>query len=192
MLDGWLVARHIVAMSNPPFIPDHFHRTVPEGDDHERLVCGDCGFVAYENPKIIAGAVVTYEDKVMLCRRAIEPRKGFWTIPAGFLEMGEAPHEGAMREAFEEATASIEVVDLLAVYSVRRISQIHMMYRATLPKPDFAPGIESEDVQLFNWADIPWDELAFPSVHWVLNHFKDAEHKTGFAPYTNPAGWEHV
>ncbi len=187
-----MLARHIRVMSNPPFTPDHFHRAVPEGDDHERLVCRDCGYVAYENPKIIAGAVVTHGDQVMLCKRAIFPQKGKWTIPAGFLEMGEAPHEGAIREAQEEACAAIEIIDLLGVYSVRRISQVHMMYRAELSSPDFKPGYESLEVQLFNWEDIPWDELAFPSVHWVLNHFHEVKGQSGFAPFTNPSGWEHI
>lgn len=181
-----------MGMSNPPFTPDHFHRKTPDGDDHERLVCRDCGYVAYENPKIIAGAVVTHGEQVLLCRRAINPQKGFWTIPAGFLEAGEAPHEGAVREAFEEACANIDIKDLLAVYSVRRISQVHMMYRAVLTEPTFSPGAESLEVQLFNWEDIPWDDLAFPSVHWVLNHFHAVKGQTGFAPFTNPEGWEHV
>lgn len=179
-------------MSNPPFTPDHFHRTVPEGDDHERLVCKDCGYVAYENPKIIAGAVVSYGDQIMLCKRAIFPQKGKWTVPAGFLEMGEAPHEGAIREAVEEACADIEIVDLLGVYSVRRISQVHMMYRATLKSEDFKPGYESLEVALFDWDDIPWEELAFPSVHWVLNHYREVLGQSGFAPFTNPPGWENV
>ena len=143
-------------MSLPPFTPDHFHRTVPDGDDHERLVCRDCGYVAYENPKIIAGAVVADGEKIMLCRRAIDPQKGKWTIPAGFLELGEAPDEGAAREAMEEACATIEIIDLLAVYSVRRISQVHMMYRARLADPKFSPGLESLEVKLFDWDDIPW------------------------------------
>ncbi|PCI64217.1 MAG: NUDIX hydrolase [Kordiimonadales bacterium] len=179
-------------MSAPSPYPANFGQKIPAGDDHERAVCEDCGFIAYENPKIIAGAVVTFEDKFLLCRRAIEPRKGKWTIPAGFLELGEAPHEGAKREAFEEATALITITDLLAVYSVRRISQVHMMYRATLAKPKFSAGIESEEVVLFAWDDIPWDELAFPSVHWVLNHFREVEGQKSFVPFTNPAGWEHV
>ena len=184
--------RHIKGMSLPPFTPEHFHRTVPEGDDHERLVCRDCGYVAYENPKIIAGAVVSSGDQVLLCRRSIDPQKGKWTIPAGFLEMGEAPHEGAIREAREEACAAIEIIDLLGVYSVRRISQVHMMYRAKLVGSEFSPGLESLEVKLFDWADIPWDELAFPSVHWVLAHHKEVKGKTSFAPFTNPPGWEQV
>ncbi|MBL4836300.1 MAG: NUDIX hydrolase [Kordiimonadaceae bacterium] len=179
-------------MSSTLITPDNFNSIVPEGDDHERMVCSDCGFIAYENPKIIAGSVVTYGDQILLCKRAIDPQKGRWTIPAGFLEMGEAPHEGAVREAQEEACATIEIIDLLAVYSVRRISQVHMMYRAVLAEPVFEPGTESLEVALFSWDKIPWDDLAFPSVHWVLNHFKEAQGKTGFAPFSNPQGWEGV
>ncbi|SDD34988.1 NUDIX hydrolase [Kordiimonas lacus] len=173
-------------MANTPKAPKNFHHTVPEGDERERLVCRDCGFIAYENPRIIAGSVVEHDGKILLCKRAIFPQKGKWTIPAGFLEVGESPDEGAAREAYEEAMAHIEIRDLLAVYSVRHISQVHMMYRATLKSPDFAPGIESQEVGLFAWDDIPWDELAFPSVHWVLGHYREAQGKSGFAPFTNP------
>lgn len=173
-------------MANPNEQSKNFHRTVPEGDERERLVCRDCGFIAYENPRIIAGAVVEHDGKILLCRRAIFPQKGKWTIPAGFMELGETPDEGAAREAFEEACADIEILDLLAVYSVTHISQVHMMYRARLKSPDIAPGIESLEVGLFDWADIPWGDLAFPSVHWVLGHYREAEGKSGFAPFTNP------
>lgn len=179
-------------MATTTQFPDNFDRRIPDGDDHERAVCGDCGFIAYENPKIIAGAVITEGDKFLLCKRAIHPQKGRWTIPAGFLELGEAPAEGAVREAMEEATASINIIDLLAVYTVRRISQVHLMYRAELSKPDVKPGIESEEVAFFSWDEIPWDDLAFPSVHWVLNHYREVQGKTGFAPFTNPEGWEQV
>lgn len=179
-------------MSSSTLFPENFSRRIPDGDDHERAVCDDCGFIAYENPKIIAGSVITHDDKFLLCKRAIHPQKGRWTIPAGFLELAESPEEGAVREAMEEATASIQIIDLLAVYTVRRISQVHLMFRAELALPDFKPGIESEDVALFAWEDIPWDDLAFPSVHWVLKHFREAEGKSGFAPFTNPEGWENI
>lgn len=172
--------------------PDHFSRTIPEGDDHERMVCDDCGFISYENPKLIAGAVVLHGEQVLLCKRAIYPRKGYWTLPAGFMEMGETPPEGAAREAWEEARAKIEVHDLLAVYTVKRISQIHMFYRAVLPEPVFEPGPESTDVALYNWEDIPWDELAFPSVQWALKHFDAVRGRESFTPFTNPEGWEQV
>lgn len=179
-------------MSSTTIHPDNFERTIPEGDDHERMVCGDCGFIAYENPKLIAGAVVMHGDKVLLCKRAIHPQKGKWTLPAGFMEMGETPPEGAAREAYEEARAKIKITDLLAVYTVKRISQVQMFYRASLPEPVFEPGPESTDVALYDWADIPWDDLAFPSVIWALKHFDAVRGKTSFAPFTNPEGWEHV
>lgn len=173
-------------MSTETEYPNGFARTIPDGDDHERMVCGDCGFIAYENPKIIAGSVVTYDNKILLCRRAIYPQKGFWTIPAGFMELSESPEEGAMREAWEEARAKIKVIDLLAVYTVKHISQVHLMFRAELAEKSFEPGPESLEVALFDWEDIPWDELAFPSVHWVLKHHRQVRGKSGFPPFSNP------
>ena len=169
-----------------------FSTLVPEGDDKERLVCDDCGFILYDNPKIIAGSVVTRDNKFLLCKRSIEPRAGYWTLPAGFMELGETPAEGAMREAFEEATAQISIKDMLAVYTVKRISQVQIFFRATLTNADIKPGIESTEVGLFAWDEIPWDDLAFPSVHWALKHFKAVEGEENFAPFSNPEGWENV
>ncbi len=163
-------------------------RTIPDGDDHERLTCPDCGYIAYENPKIVAGAVVAVGDQILLCRRAIEPRKGFWTLPAGFLELHETPEEGAKREAWEEARAVIKIDALLAVYSVPRISQVQLFYRAILAEPGFSAGIESLEVALFAWDDIPWNEIAFPSVYWALHEYRSRIGQTGFAPGTNPPG----
>ena len=134
-------------------------KLVPEGDERERLVCTDCGFINYINPKIVVGAVVTWEDKFLLCKRAIEPRIGYWTLPAGFMEEGESTQDGAAREAWEEANARIEIGPLLGVYNIPRISQVQMIYRARLLSPDVSPGIESEDVGLFTWDEIPWDEF---------------------------------
>jgi ADP-ribose pyrophosphatase YjhB (NUDIX family) len=121
-----------------------------------------------------------------LCRRAIEPRRGFWTIPAGYMEERETPAEGAMREAWEEAKAKIEIQRLLAVYSVARISQVQLIFRANLASPDFAPGIESLETKLFAWEEIPWDALAFPSVHWALKHHREAGGRDESAPFDNP------
>lgn len=163
-------------------------RQVPDGDNMERLVCPDCGFINYENPLIVVGAVVQHDGKFLLCKRAINPRKGYWTIPAGYMELNETPMQGASREAHEEANAHIAIDSLLAVYTIPRISQVQMIYRATLARPDFFAGPESEDVALFDWSEIPWDDIAFPSVHWALNHFRDAQGLTGFAPFTNPEG----
>lgn len=166
-----------------------FSIKVPEGDDHERLVCDTCGFIDYVNPKIVAGSVVTKGNKILLCKRAIEPRRGFWTLPAGFLEVGESVEQGAAREAMEEANAKIEIDRLLAVYSVPRISQVQIMYRARLVS-DVSAGPESLEVGLFDWKDIPWKDLAFPTVVWALTHFAQTRDQASFAPFANPPGTE--
>ncbi len=165
-----------------------FTRRIPSGDDRDRLVCDSCGWINYENPKIVTGAVVEHDGKILLCRRAIDPRHGFWTIPAGFLEEHETVEDGAKREAYEEARAKITMTGLLAVYSIPRISQIQIIYRAKLIEPSFAPGPESLDVALFAWDDIPWDQLAFPSVHWALHHYDAVRGQTVFPPFANPDG----
>ncbi len=163
-------------------------RAIPEGDDRERMVCPDCGFVDYENPKVVVGSVVRWQDRVLLCRRAIPPRRGFWTLPAGYLEVNETTEEGAAREAREEACAEIEVETVLAVYSIPRISQVQVIYRARLLSPDIAAGPESEEVGLFGWDEIPWDDLAFPSVRWALRHDQEVRGETHFAARFNPPG----
>ena len=150
-------------MSTPPPLPerprlpwdppDHFEKRVPDGDNRERLVCARCEFIHYQNPKIVAGAVCTWGDKILLAKRAIEPRKGFWTLPAGYMELGETTEQAAEREAREEACASIEIDRLLAMYSVARIGQVQIMYRAKLLSADIAPGVESEAVALLDWAE---------------------------------------
>ncbi|EAU40971.1 hypothetical protein FP2506_18824 [Fulvimarina pelagi HTCC2506] len=165
-----------------------FTQTVPEDDDRSRHVCDNCGFVLYENPKIVVGSVVRHEGQILLCRRAINPRKGFWTIPAGYLELNEAPEDGARREASEEANITLDIERLLAVYSVPRISQVQLIYRARLARPDYSPGPESLEVKLFSPDDIPYDELAFPSVHWALGHDAEAEGGAPPVPFKNPEG----
>ena len=161
-------------------------RVVPEGDDRERLVCPDCGFVQYDNPKIVVGSVVWSGDRILMCRRAIMPRRGFWTLPAGYLELNEAPIDGARREAWEEARARIDIDALLAVYDVPRISQVQLIWRATLASPDISAGPESLEVGLFAWDEIPWDEIAFPTVRWALRHAAEIGTRTDFAARTNP------
>lgn len=163
-------------------------RKVPVGDNRERLVCPDCEYVAYENPKVVVGVVATWEDKLLMCKRAIEPRLGFWTLPAGFMEMGESPEEGAAREAWEEACAELEIVDLLAVYSLPHISQLQLFYRARLLSPDVSPGAESQEVGLFELHRLPAVDLAFPSVHWAIDHFKQVQQVEAFPPFRNPRG----
>jgi ADP-ribose pyrophosphatase YjhB (NUDIX family) len=163
-------------------------KRIPDGDNQPRLVCDDCGFVNYVNPKVVVGAVAVWEDRVLLCRRAIEPRVGYWTIPAGYLEVNETPTDGALREAREEANAELVINALLAVYSVPRISQVQLIYRAGLASSKIWPGTESQEALLFDWADIPWHELAFPSVHWALNAHREVRGESAFSPRTNPPG----
>ena len=165
----------------------NFSAKIPPGDDKIRQVCNDCGFVDYVNPKIVAGAVVTQGSKILLCRRAIEPRRNFWTLPAGFMEEGETVEAGAAREAMEEANAEIAIDQLLGVYSVPRISQVQIMFRAKLMS-DISPGPESLEVELFAWKDIPWRELAFPTVVWALTHYAQIRGKDAFVPFFNPPG----
>lgn len=167
-----------------------FKRGIPEGDNRERLVCADCGFVLYENPRIVVGSVVVAGERVLMCRRAIEPRRGFWTLPAGYLELGETPAEGAAREAQEEAQADIAIDGLLGVFSIARIGQVQMIFRAGFAdpgQPRFAAGPESLEVGLFGWDEIPWDDIAFPSVRWALAAWR--QHGPGplGAPAGNPA-----
>jgi len=164
----------------------NFARSIPQGDDRERLVCQDCGFVNYENPKIVVGSVALWKDRILLCRRAIPPRKGFWTLPAGYLELHETTAEGALREAWEEARARLEIDQLLAVYSIARLSQIQLIYRARLLSPEVAAGPESAEVALFDWQDLPWADIAFPSVHWALADWRATRDRTAFAPRVNP------
>ena len=176
-------------MSEPK--PGPSLRAIPEGDNRERLICADCGYILYDNPKIVVGSVARWGDKILLCRRAIDPRRGFWTLPAGYLELNEATSAGAQREALEEANARIEIEALLAVYDIPRLSQVQLVYRARLVDDRIAPGAESLEVGLFGWDEIPWADIAFPSVRWALNHDREARASGDFtarvAPPTDPA-----
>jgi ADP-ribose pyrophosphatase YjhB (NUDIX family) len=161
----------------------------PTGDDRDRHVCRDCGTIHYENPKVVVGAVCTWRDRLLICRRAIEPRSGYWTIPAGFLELGETAEEGAAREAWEEARARIRIDGLIATYSVPRIGQVQLLYRAALLDPGVEPGIESLEVMLVGWHEIPWDSLAFPTVEWVLRRAQSLRLADGpLVTVFNPTG----
>lgn len=171
----------------PNTLRPSFTVNTPDGEDRPRRVCDHCAFIDYVNPKIVVGAVVIEDDRVLLCRRAIEPRHGFWTLPAGFLEENETVEEGALREAREEACAELVLDGVLGVYSVPRISQVQIMFRAHLAKPEFSAGSESLEVALFAWTDIPWDRLAFPSVRWALEHYQ-AWKSGAAAPFSNPLG----
>ena len=171
------------AITKPSFQPGR-----PEGDHLDRMICDTCGFVAYENPKIVVGSVVSFGDKLLMCKRAIRPRTGYWTLPAGYLELHETPMDGAKREAQEEALAEIEITGLLAVYAIPRISQVQLIYRAELVSPDIGPGPESQEVGLYDWDDIPWREIAFPSVHWALGHYRQSLGQDTLVPFANPIG----
>lgn len=178
-------------MSASP-LPPAFHRATPPGEDRERRICDHCGFIDYVNPRVVVGSVVSFsepadmEPRILLCRRAIEPRRTFWTLPAGFMETGEGVEEAARRETREEACCEIEIDALLAVYDLLHVAQVQLMFRARLTTPDFAPGPESLEVALFRWADIPWEELAFPSVTWALNHWRESRERATFPPFRNP------
>ena len=163
-----------------------FIRHIPEGEDRERKMCADCGHVDYENPKVVVGSVVVSDGSVLMCRRAIEARKGFWTLPAGYMELGEILQEGAARE---EAEATIEIEGILGVFSIARIGQVQVIFRASFSEagtPVCAPGPESLDVRLFAPDEIPWQDIAFPSVHWALNAGLSSDSAALGQPAGNP------
>ena len=161
-------------------------RSIPEGDNRERMICAECGYILYDNPKVVVGSVVRWGERILLCRRSIDPRRGFWTLPAGYLELGESTSAGAEREAWEEAQARILIEGLLAVYDIPRISQVQLIYRARLIEEQFAPGPESLEVELFGWDEIPWSEIAFSSVRWALHHYREAQASGDFTTRTAP------
>lgn len=183
--------------------PSFSHRLAP-GEDKARDVCDHCGFIDYRNPKIVAGAVVAFaetgpphgedcvpieEISILLCKRAIFPRKGYWTLPAGFMELNETTEAAASRETLEEAGARVEPDAILAVYDILPRGQVHIYRRARL-RGSFEAGEESLEVKLFKWADIPWNDLAFETVHWALQAYRNSREREIFAPYTNP--WDQV
>jgi ADP-ribose pyrophosphatase YjhB (NUDIX family) len=152
------------------------HRVVvkiPEGDHLPRHVCEACGTIHYQNPRIIAGCVIETEGKILLCKRAIEPRLGYWTIPAGFMENGESVQNAAAREAVEEALARVEIRSLLAIVSVLHAHQVHIMFRSGLVDPQYGVGPESLETQLYEEKDIPWPDIAFRSVEFALRRYLD-------------------
>ena len=147
------------------------NRIPDDGDTKPRAVCPACHTIHYINPLNVVGTIPLWGDKVLLCKRNIEPRKGKWTLPAGFMELGETTAEGAARETVEEAGAQFEMQALFSLINVARVGQVHLFYRATLLSPEFAPGTETQEALLFDEADIPWDEIAFRTVKETLEHF---------------------
>jgi ADP-ribose pyrophosphatase YjhB (NUDIX family) len=155
---------------------------IPAGDNRPRHVCTACGAVHYQNPRIVAGCVPEYGGRILLCRRAIEPRRGYWTIPAGFMENGETTQEAARRESVEEAMAEVDIGSLLAVVHVLHADQVHVMFRATLPKPEFGAGEESLEVVLFDEPELPWQDIAFRSVDFALRRYLE-DRRAGVEPH---------
>ena len=155
---------------------------VPPGDSLPRHVCDGCGSIHYVNPKLVLGAIPEWEGRLLLCRRAIEPRYGYWTLPAGFMENGETAAEAAARETMEEAGARVELLDAFSMISVPYVNQVHVFYRARLLDLDFKAGVESLEVALFEEAKVPWKDIAFRTVGLTLKHwFADrARGKFGF------------
>jgi ADP-ribose pyrophosphatase YjhB (NUDIX family) len=155
--------------------------SLPQDDHRERHVCTVCSTIHYENPKIIAGAIPEWTDgRILLCRRAIEPRSGFWTLPAGFMENGETTSQAAARETLEEANARVEVLGLYAMYNLPYINQVQLLFRARLLDLDFSPGVESLEVALFGENEIPWDTLAFRPIRYTLERFFDDRRSGNF------------
>lgn len=144
---------------------------VPPGDNRPRRVCSSCGHVHYENPLVVVGCVPEYEGAILLCRRAIEPRHGFWTVPAGFMELGETLAEAAKRETWEEAEARVELGAMFAVVDVVHARQVHVFFRGRLSEPKFGAGDETLESRLFTPAQLPWPEIAFPSVTIALERY---------------------
>jgi len=163
---------------------------VPEGDNRERHVCDHCDTIHYQNPNNVVGCILEWENKVLLCKRAIEPRYGYWTLPAGFMENNETTMEGAAREAFEEANATATDLKLFGIYNLPRISQVYMMFIGGLKDGYLSTGEESLEVGLFTEAEIPWDDLAFPIVIESLQrYFEDRpNHRVHFADITGRPG----
>lgn len=162
---------------------DVVHR-IPEGDNRLRYVCDNCDTIHYQNPKLVVGCLPVWNEQVLLCKRAIEPCSGLWTLPAGFMENQESLEEAGIRESAEEANANLEIENLYSVISLPHINQIYVLYRAKLLDLDFYAGPESLDVQLFHEKDIPWEKLAFKTIDVTLRHFF-ADRKTGHFPTHN-------
>ncbi len=144
---------------------------IPDGDNRHRHICHSCDTIFYENPRIVAGTLPVFDGRILLCKRAISPRKGFWTLPAGFMENGESTEQAALRETWEEAAARPALGSLYSMITVPHINQVHIFFLADMPAPEFAACPESLEVALFTPAKIPWEEIAFPTVSETLRRF---------------------
>ena len=154
---------------------------IPADDDHERAVCSACGLIHYSNPKMVVGSIPEYNGRLLLCRRDIEPRKGFWTLPAGYLENGETVQAGAVRETLEETRARVELLGPFRMFNIVFVNQIYLMFRAQLTDKNFGPTAESSEVRLFDRESIPWDKLAFQVITRTLTDYFDALDKPDFS-----------
>lgn len=157
---------------------------VPSNDNRQRYVCDHCDTIHYQNPKVVVGCLPVYDNRILLCRRAIEPRKGYWTLPAGFMENGETSQEGAARETLEEACARVSGLELYTLFDLPHISQLYMFYRADLVAGRYAAGAETLEADLFRLDQLPWEQFAFPVVTRTLRHFA-ADHEQGCYPIRN-------
>lgn len=154
---------------------------IPEGDNRPRFVCPSCDEIFYHNPRIVAGCIAEWQDKILMCKRAIEPRYGKWTLPAGFMENQETMHEAAVRETQEEATAEVANIQLYTMYNLPHINQVYVMFRGDLVEGKASPGIESLEISLMGEEDIPWDEIAFPVIKESLEvYFEDKRNNSNF------------
>lgn len=150
---------------------DKLEYIIPEHDNYFRFVCSNCHTIHYQNPRIIVGCLATWQDKILLCKRAISPQKGLWNLPAGFMENGEKAEEGALRELFEESTARASIVKLHVLYSIPVVNQVYLHFLARLQSPDCQPTHESLEARLFSAEDIPWDNIAFESTTFALQQY---------------------
>lgn len=170
---------------------------IPDDDNRHRYICNSCNTVHYQNPKIVAGCIPVWKEEVLLCKRAIAPRFGYWTLPAGFMELGETSLEAGIRETFEEANARVDVEDLFAVFSLPYVGQVYIMFRANLLDLDFSAGVESQEVRLFKQEDIPWNDLAFTTIRETLKYYFEDRKKGIFSLHTgdvikSEAGYQFV
>ena len=164
--------------------------TTPPGDNRPRFCCARCGSIHYQNPKLVVGTVPVWGDKVLLCKRAIEPRYGYWTLPAGFMENGETISDGAARETHEEAGARIEMGELFSMIDVPHVEQVHVFFRARMVDERLDPGPESLEARLFDEADVPWDQIAFRTVAQTLRWFFEDRQRGAYSLHTSVIRYE--
>lgn len=154
-------------------------RQIPQDDDHIRAVCASCGHVHYENPKMVVGTIPVLQDRILMCKRNIEPQKGRWTLPAGYLENAESVQQGAVRETLEETRAQVRILSPYRMFNILFVDQVYLMFIAELLSQDFGPTSESTDVRLFSESEIPWDEIAFDVIRQTLEDYYEACRNAG-------------